>query len=47
MNLVISNQETGQVILRKTMWENMILGVKVTSFYESTVERVISHLSVF
>lgn len=47
MNVVISNQETGQLILRKTMWENMIPGTKVPSFSESRVKKVMSHLSVF
>ena len=46
MKLVIGNQEMGQLLLRKLMWENMILGIKVTSFYESRVRRVTSHLSV-
>lgn len=47
MNLAISNQEMRQLILRKTMWENMIVGIKVTSFSGSRVKRVISHLAVF
>ena len=38
MNLVISNQEMGQLILRKIMWENMIIGIKVTCFYKSRVK---------
>ena len=46
MNLVISNQEMRQLLLRKTVWENMIPAIKVTRFCESRVERVISHLAV-
>lgn len=45
MNLVISNQKMKQLALRKTMWENVIGGIQVTSFYESGVKRVISHLA--
>lgn len=32
-------EEMRQLTLRKIMWENMILGIKVTSFYESRVKR--------
>lgn len=45
INLLISYQEMGQLILRKTMWENRILGIKDTSFYELRVKGLlVTHL---
>lgn len=45
ISLLISNQETTQLTLRKTMWENMTLGIEVISYYVSRMKRAISHLS--